>query len=217
MITINWNIFTWKFRFLFKTRIQVSLIFTIIFSLSIVAYITFIYISDQYSKQQNERLSQKVRSILISLEKRSNVINYWTAKYDDKMSIELKALSDQYLTDINIYNLDGRLLISTQPKIFDEGLTSRYMNPDAYLMMKRYEKSEFSKNEKIGALNFLSVYAPIRDINNKIVGYLNLPYFANKLEYENRVSQFFTTFINVYVFVFVIIGFIAFFIAFILA
>jgi nitrogen fixation/metabolism regulation signal transduction histidine kinase len=40
-----------------------------------------------------------------------------------------------------------------------------------------------------------------------------LPYFANKLEYENRVSQFFTTFINVYVFVFVIIGFIAFFIA----
>lgn len=213
LITINWNIFTWKFRFLFKTRIQVSLIFTIIFSLSIVAYITFIYISDQYSKQQNERLSQKVRSILISLEKKSNVINYWTAKYDDKMSIELKALSDQYLTDINIYNLDGRLLISTQPKIFDEGLTSRYMNPDAYLMMKRYEKSEFSKNEKIGALNFLSVYAPIRDINNKIVGYLNLPYFANKLEYENRVSQFFTTFINVYVFVFVIIGFIAFFIA----
>lgn len=213
LITINWNIFTWKIKLLFKTRIQASLIFTIIFSLTIVAYITFIYISDQYTKQQNERLSQKVRSILISLEKKSNVINYYNSKYDDRMSIELKALSDQYLTDINIYNLDGKLLISTQPKIFDEGLTSRYMNPEAYLMMKRYEKSEFSKSEKIGALNYLSVYAPIRNSNNKIVGYLNLPYFANKLEYENRVSQFFTTFINVYVFVFVIIGFIAFFIA----
>lgn len=213
LITINWNIFTWKVKFLFKTRIQASLIFTIIFSLTLVAYITFIYISDQYNKQQNERLSQKLRSILITLEKKSNQINYYNSKYDDRMSIELKALSDQYLTDINIYSLDGKLLISTQPKIFDEGLTSRYMNPDAYLMMKRYEKSEFSKNEKIGALNYLSVYAPIRNMNNKIVGYLNLPYFANKLEYENRVSQFFTTFINVYVFVFVIIGFIAFFIA----
>jgi len=213
LITINREVFTWKIRLLFKTRIQASLIFTIIFSLTIVAYITFIYISDQYTKQQNERLSQKVRSILISLEKKSNVINYWSAKYDDKMSIEMKTLSDQYLTDINIYNLDGKLLISTQPKIFDEGLISRHMNPVAYLMMKRYEKSEYSISEKIGALNYLSVYAPIRNSNNKIVGYLNLPYFANKLEYENRVSQFFTTFINVYVFVFVIIGFIAFFIA----
>lgn len=213
LITINKDVFSWKWRLLFKTRIQISLIFTIIFSLTFVGYITFVYISDQYTKQQNERLSQKLRSILISLDKKSNVINYWSEKYDDKISIELKALSDQYLTDINIYSLDGRLIISTQPKLFDEGLTSRYMNPEALLMMKRYEKSEFSKSEKIGALNYLSAYAPIRNLNNKIVGYLNLPYFANKFEYETRISQFFTTFINVYVFVFVIIGFIAFFIA----
>lgn len=213
LITINKNLFTWKWRLLFKTRIQISLIFTIIFSLTFVAYITFVYISDQYTNQQNERLSQKLRSILISLDKKSNVINYWADKYDDKMSIELKALSDQYLTDINIYSIEGKLIISTQPKIFDEGLTSRYMNPEALLMMKRYEKSEFSKSEKIGALNYLSAYAPIRSSSNKIVGYLNLPYFANKFEYETRISQFFTTFINVYVFVFVIIGFIAFFIA----
>lgn len=213
LITINWNLFSWKIKLLFKTRIQISLVFTIIISLTVVAYITFLYISDQYTKQQNERLSQKLRSILITLEKKSNVINYWTDKYNDRMSIELKGLSDQYLTDINIYNLEGRLIISTQPKIFDEGLTSRYMNPNAFLMMKRYEKSEFSLNEKIGELNYLSSYAPIRNSNNKIVGYLNLPYFANKAEYESRVSQFFTTFINVYVFIFVIIGFIAFFIA----
>jgi nitrogen fixation/metabolism regulation signal transduction histidine kinase len=129
------------------------------------------------------------------------------------MSVELKSLSDLYLTDINIFNLNGDLLISTQPKIYEEGLVARIMNPDAYVMMKCFERTEYSTTEKIGSLKFLSSYAPIRNANNKTVAYLNLPYFANKLEYENRVSQFLTTFINVYVLIFVVIGFIAFFIA----
>lgn len=213
LLTLNfWN-FKNNFRMLFKTRIQLSLVLTIIFSLGIVGYITFIYITDQYTQQQNERLSQKVRSILISLEKKAYLINYWNNTYDDRMSVELKSLSDLYLSDINIYNLEGRLLISTQPKIFEEGLISREMSPEAYMIMRRFERSEFITTEKIGSLQYLSSYAPIRNANNKIVGYLHLPYFANKLEYEARVSQFLTTFINVYVFIFVAIGFIAFFIA----
>lgn len=213
LLTINFKNFKSNFRVLFKTRIQLSLVLTIIFSLGIVGYITFIYITDQYTKQQNERLSQKVRSILISLEKKSYLINYWNNTYDERMSVELKSLSDLYLSDINIYNLDGRLLVSTQPKIFEEGLISKEMSPEAYMIMRRFERSEFICTEKIGSLQYLSSYAPIRNANNKIVGYLHLPYFANKLEYEARVSQFLTTFINVYVFIFVAIGFIAFFIA----
>jgi signal transduction histidine kinase len=203
----------WNFRILFRTRIQLSLILTIVLSLSMVAYLTFVYITEQYTKQQNERLSQKVRSILISLERRSSIINYWNASYDERMSIELKSLSDLYLTDINIFGLNGELLISTQPKIFESALVSRYMNAEAYNVMTRYERSEFTQLEKIGSLGYLAAYAPIRNSSNKIVGYLNLPYFANKSEYENRVSQFLTAFINVYVFIFVIVGFLAFFIA----
>ena len=71
------------------------------------------------------------------------------------------------------------------------------MSPEAYMIMRRFERSEFTTTEKIGSLQYLSSYAPIRNSNNKIVGYLNLPYFANKLEYEARVSQFLTTFINI--------------------
>ena len=213
LLTINFKNLSSRFRILFKTRIQLSLILTILLSLGIVGYITFVYISDQYTKQQNERLSQKVRSILLSIEKKSYLINYWNNTYDDQMSVELKSLSDLYQTDINIFNLNAQLLISTQPKIYEEGLVAKYMNPDAYVMMKCYERSEYITTEKIGTLRYLSSYAPIRNANNKTVAYLNLPYFANKLEYENRVSQFLTTFINVYVLIFVVIGFIAFFIA----
>lgn len=213
LLTVNFKNFKGKFRILFKTRIQLSLVLTIIFSLGIVGYITFVYITNQYTKQQNERISQKVRSILISLEKKSYLINYWNNTYDERISVELKTLSDLYLTDINLYSLNGELLISTQPKIFEEGLISKEMNPEAYMVMLRYEKSEFNTIEKIGSLQYLSSYAPIRNANNKIVAYLNLPYFANKTEYEASVSEFLTTFINVYVFIFVAIGFIAFFIA----
>lgn len=202
-----------KFRFLFKTRIQTSMVFSVIVSVSLIGYITLLYISEQYNKQQYERISQKVRSILLALEKRTSNLRSISLKNDDNFSIELKNLSDLYLTDINIFDQNGNLVISSQPKIYEEGLVSRKMNPEAYIELRHFARSEFTTNERIGTLNYLSSYAPIRNISNKTIAYLNLPYFANKTEYELRVSQFLTTFINVYVFIFVMIGFVAFFLA----
>jgi two-component system, NtrC family, nitrogen regulation sensor histidine kinase NtrY len=212
-LTFDYQDLRQRVRILFKTRIQVSMVLGVISSAILIGYITFLYISEQYNKQQYDRIEQKVRSILISLEKRTSTLNYFNIHFDENLALELKNLSDLYTTDINIFDLNGNLIVSSQPKIFEEGLISRKMNPQAYIELKRYARSEFTTNEKIGALNYLSSYAPIRNINNKTIAYLNLPYFANKTEYEARVSQFFTAFINVYVFIFVMIGFVAFFLA----
>ncbi len=213
LLTINFKNMRGRIRILFKTRIQLSMIISVILSVSIIGYITFLYISDQYNKQQSERVSQKTRSILLSIEKRTSGLSSFGIKSDDILHVELKNLSDLYLTDINIFDLNGDLIISTQPKIYEEGLISKKINPTAFIEIHRYARSEFSNTENIGSLNYLSVYTPIRNINNKTIAYLNLPYFANKSEYEKSISQFLTAFINVYVFIFVLIGFVAFFLA----
>jgi nitrogen fixation/metabolism regulation signal transduction histidine kinase len=78
------------------------------------------------------------------------------------------------------------------------------MNPEAYLQMVINKQAQFINKEQIGNLNYLSAYIPFVNSNNKLMGYLNIPYFAKQAALENEISTLLVTLINIYVFLIVI-------------
>lgn len=198
---------------LFKTRIQFSIIITVIASLLVIGYITFIYITRQYDVQQEEHLNQKIHSIIVSFDKKAGTSMLKDFRDHKDLPVEVGRLSDIYDSDINLFDLNGNLITSSQPKIYEEGLISGKMNARAFTALSVEEKSQFTSEEQIGNLRYISAYAPVRNNENQIIAYLNLPYFENKNQYKTEISSFLTTLINVYVFIFVLVGFLAFFLA----
>jgi nitrogen fixation/metabolism regulation signal transduction histidine kinase len=87
------------------------------------------------------------------------------------------------------------------------------MNPSAYISLSLDAQSEIINKEQVGNLNYLSAYTPIRNTNSEIIAYLNLPYFANAAEYNQKIAVFITTIINSYVLIVFFISIIAYFIA----
>jgi nitrogen fixation/metabolism regulation signal transduction histidine kinase len=115
--------------------------------------------------------------------------------------------------DLNLFDLDGKLLHSTQPKIYENGLIAPQMNALAYLYLNRLQKSEFINRARIGNLSFIAAYVPLRNSKSEVIAYLGLPYFSNEKDYQDRIGIFLNALINVYALVFVAIGFIAVFVA----
>ena len=93
------------------------------------------------------------------------------------------------------------------------GITANCMNPSAYISLSLDAQSEIINKEQVGNLNYLSAYTPIRNTNSEIIAYLNLPYFANAADYNQKIAVFITTIINSYVLIVFFISIIAFFIA----
>jgi signal transduction histidine kinase len=189
-------------NFSFKYRIQVLLVLIVLVSLALFGGGTIYYIKQQFEVKNQENISEKIHSVQIDVESKlssETVLNKGLSEY---VSFILKKSSSVFFTDINFYDVNGNLYSSSRSKVFDEGLTSKKMNPEAFLQIAILGKSEFIHDERIGKLEYLSAYIPFKNKDGKLLAYLNLPYFAKQSELEKEISGFLVALINIYVLLF---------------
>jgi two-component system nitrogen regulation sensor histidine kinase NtrY len=59
------------------------------------------------------------------------------------------------------------------------------------MLLSMILKNQFVQTEQIGKLSYIASYMPLKDKQNELVGFLNLPYFAREKEFRNEISRFF--------------------------
>jgi len=211
------NYFHWvlKLNFdnvLYKTRIQLSIVFAVVATLILVGAITYASIAKQYDEQQNYTISDRVSHIGKSFENSSFINGLGHINQD--FQIRFNQFANTYSADLTLYNLDGAELVSTQPKIYDYKLIAKRINARAYIALCRQHRTEFTNQEIIGTLNYKAGYVPVKDKETrKTIGYLELPYFSNVADYNQRLGSLLNAMINIYALIFIAIGLLAIIIA----
>ncbi len=191
-------------RFTFRNRIQLVMLSLVFLSLSLIGSGTIYYIIHTYNKQKVFQLSDKANATLVAVDNEMAGIDFAPANFNEDMAIRLGRLSSALSAEFIVYDTAGSQLFSSQPKIFDQGLVSRKMDPEAFYHMALARESRFIHNESIGKLSYLAAYVPVRDNENMVKGYLGLPYFAKESELKNEISNFLVALINVYLLLFII-------------
>lgn len=207
----RWNYLITTNKMLYKTRIQLSMVSAVVFTLLITGTITFYNISQQYRDQQEETVLDKVTKISAGINKQ--LIDNGILASNEQAEVAFNTFADLNGADLNLFDLKGKLILSSQPKIYENGLIAPKMNALSYLFLNRLQKSEYINSEQIGKLSFISAYVPLRNSKNEPIAYLGLPYFSNEKDYQDRIGLFLNALINVYALVFVAIGFFAVFVA----
>ena len=198
-------------RILYSTRIQAFVVSAVVFTLVIAGIITYFNLSIQYRKQQEEAAISQVIQLASALETRMFKKGYVNQSVLNEQELNLVAETNS--SDLNLYGIHGEMIYSTQPKIYELGLTSRYLNPKAWLYLDNYLKENYFQREKIGNLEYLVSYAALKNDDKQTIAYLSLPFFSNQKELDNQLALLLTTLINIYAFVIVALGLFAAFVA----
>jgi two-component system nitrogen regulation sensor histidine kinase NtrY len=199
-------------KILYKTRIQFSIVLSVVATLLIVGWTTYFYIRKEYREQQVDFIKEKVRKVQQSYEKQ--VLSAGVPYPTDKAIADFNQFADINAAYLNLFDINGSLLFTSLPGMFDQGILSRRMSPYAFINLGQLQRSEFiNPAEKVGKFVFASAYAPIRNAQNQTVAYINVPYYSNEADYQNKIGVFINTLINIYALVFVAIGILAVFLA----
>ncbi|MCK9413399.1 MAG: HAMP domain-containing histidine kinase [Prolixibacteraceae bacterium] len=181
-----------------RGKIQFTLVSTLLVLLFLIGWGLIKYNYLEFQRTLKENLDQKVRAISAELGLRVGHSVRLDAIHD-YLGEQLSEISDITWTDINLYDLKGKLAASSRNEIFDQGLTSERMDPVAYQALHIQGNQAFLHNENLGKMEFFSVYAPLFNQNDDLVGYVNLPYFNRQDEFTRQVTGFIVAFLNLYI------------------
>lgn len=184
-----------------QKQIQISMVSQVLISLVLIGSMTIFFFNVQYNHLHNESLKQRGLSVVDAIE-----ILYaekFVENHDDVFSnilkTKMKQLSEVFAIDMNAYDMNGKLLYSSQPDIFKGGLQSSLINPTAFKALQIDGYSSFVHDEMIGNLKYIAAYLPIKDPNGEKVGYINFPYYGKEVNIKNDISFFLMSLVNIYV------------------
>lgn len=182
-------------------RLQIYIVWLLISIFGIVLYTTINYFIINNSERQSEELSAKVNQIANRISGQSN-LDALVNQYEVGLIYDM---AETFQTDINIFDRYGQLIVSTNPRLYREQYRSNLMNPLAHRKFKYESASTFVLNEHIAELEYISAYSAINDNNLNIRGFVNLPYYSNRVELYRQISTYLVTVVNVFVLLFALV------------
>ncbi len=190
----NTNVFN------FRQKLQLSFIGILLFSFILIGVVVAFLTISQYQAKHHDNIKDKLNSVYLELDGKLSMENHlsagWRSDSYSSLNELLIRLSNIFITDINLYDLNGFLIATSRPEIFYRDLTSIRINNMAFINLKDLKKSEYFLKEKVGKLEYLSVYVPFFNADNEVLAYLNLPYFRMQSVLAKEISNLVVAVIN---------------------
>ena len=202
-----------------RNQVHGTIIFFSIISFLIIGIATILFFISRYENNNREKLSSTIH--IMEKEMKSSVTKGWLINDTLQMKelinqkeIEqnINKISEIHGVDVNLYNLNGDLKVSSLPLPYIKGIVSTKMEPLAFYHLSKEKEVQYFQNEHIGKLIFLSNYVPVIDAAGNEYAYLNIPYFTSQSKLKDEISNFLVTIINLNAFIFLIAGIVALFI-----
>ncbi len=197
------------YKMTLRRKVHVALLVIVFISFLLVGYATITFFVTEYRstneskfKASLENAKSAVTEYLSSRSAFGSISNFDTVSRSAEFRTVLAQFATNQHIDINFYDNDGNLLASSQDEIYDKGLISRKMRPDAFFELNNLGKSLVIQRERAGTLNYQSAYQPIRDEGGATLAFINVPFFSSEKDLDFQVSSIVITLINLYAFIF---------------
>ncbi|MGF1638533.1 MAG: ATP-binding protein, partial [Cyclobacteriaceae bacterium] len=188
----------------YASRIQMFLNVAYFVPLLIVCITIVSVILQSYRKETELQYLERARNLSTRIS--SMVKNYQEKRIDaEQLRVQISEVAGFAELDINIFNTGGRLLVASQPLIYENELLSEHINPLALVHIAIQHDNYVVLEENVGELTFKNTYFGIKSSETgELIGILSLPFFDFRLEYEQNVIVVLMNVMNIFTFIFLI-------------
>ena len=153
------------------------------------------YIQRLFVETQQLRLRKKAQYVQMALQN----MYFWdlglSSANTPSLNIDLRDMSFVYETDIHVYDLNGRLIGTSAPQLFDMGLLPKHVAPEPFFS----GNTMMVQHEQIGKVRYLSAYTEFINGNYAKIGYVALPHFISQSEMTTHVENFMVKLLPLYI------------------
>ena len=200
-----------KVRLNYASKIQLYLNLAFFLPLLIVSATTLSLISSSYKKDIIQRYNKKAESLSTNIA--NSLDNYTNNRFGrEQLSNELAQIARYSESDINLFSVNGRLITTSQPTIYENDLLSEYINPLALGIINEQENDQVILEEKVGSLLYKSAYVAVKSFETgELMGILSIPFFDSQYELEEEIIEIVANIMILFTFIFLAILIVSYF------
>lgn len=147
-----------------------------------------------FIETQQLRLTKKAQYVKMALQN----MYFWDLSLSHantkSLNIDLRDMSFAFETDIHVYDLNGQLIGTSVPQLFQYGLLPMHMAPEPFFR----EPSTMVQYEQIGDVKYLTSYTEFVNGNYSQIGYIALPSFISQKEINTHLQAYITKMLPLY-------------------
>ena len=181
----------------FSKKLQWIVVFSLFGSFLVIGPISVLYMNRLYNQKNANAQFEKTKSIVLDMKSDYDV--EWLKKHMTKSTLDelLQQYSGIFYTELNLYDLDGRLMATSRREIFENNLQAPLMNPVAFAKLHDSHAFYFTHEEHLGKGAYESAYMPLSDNYGNVLAYVNTPYFSSKVDLQKEISSFVLNYMNI--------------------
>lgn len=183
-----------------RTRIFLSMIFLVLGASVLIAVVTIYQYKKEAEAYQKDKLKQKEASIRASINYEIQTTTYEVTTENIPLIFRKKIheLKNIHNTEINFYDLQGRLLKSSKATFFKDTSVTK-MPKQALLLLEGSENKKYVRFYKEDGKKYQSSYTYITDAYFKPLAILNLPKIDDDGFIDMQLKDFLKILAQVYI------------------
>lgn len=147
-----------------------------------------------FIETQQLRLSKKAQYAKMTLQN----MYFWdldlSSSHTPSLNIDLRDMSFAYETDIHVYDINGQLIGTSAPQLFQHGILPTHIAPQPLFL----QDCPTVQYERVGNVTYLSAYTEFINGHYNQIGYIALPSFISQKELAEHIQEYILTILPLY-------------------
>lgn len=183
-----------------RWRIFFSMVALMLGAFLLTGLITLVHFRNKNEEYHLERLRRKEYAVISSIDFFLGSAEAYSSADSLVQLFDTKVceLAEIHELPINIYSLEGGLLISSHPELVDEGRVDRLLPEQAAMRLRQGENSVVLASRQSDSVNTMFTFDYLRDGNGNPLGVLSLPYFTPKSAHIDELRAFMRSLAEIY-------------------
>lgn len=186
----------WKDRS-FRQRLQTVIFITLGVAFFAIGPVSVVYMRSLYNQKTMSAQFETTRTLALEMQNNINFKELVGNTSRENWSEIMQHYANTFFTDLNLYSLDGKLIATTRPEIYELTLQAPIMNAEGYQNMFRNKALYYTHKEQLGKGIYESAYLPITDAQGNTLAFLNTPYLSSETDLQKEIKSFMLTYVNI--------------------
>ena len=181
----------------FSQRLQTLVLLTLGISFLAIGPVSVLYMRSVYNQKTAAAQYETTRTLGQEMTNDLDIANLINKGTRNVWNEILQHYAATFFTDLNLYDLNGKLIATTRQEVYELTLQAPIINAEAFQNMARNKNLYYTHMEYLGKGQYESSYIPLSDDQGNTLAYLNTPYFTSAIDLHNEIKNFILTYINI--------------------